>query len=184
MPDTFVLPLATQLFTCLQNAANANPNPPANYCYRIGNNPPHDLDFYTDLCCEGLGYLTLGDIFPSTDSFGEADIVRQAQSSCPPASWAVTFKIAIVRCAPTGTDLTMPTCDAWTAAFQQNVQDAQALRAAACCFRAYIQDNSGAYFGMSTIIGRQSQGEPQGGCVERSVDIMAQIPNCDCTETP
>lgn len=182
MPDVLVLPLAQVLLNCLCAAVSGNPNPPQNCCYRIGNNPPMDVDWYTDLCCEGLAYVSLGDIFPSTDSFGEADIVRQAASACPPASWAVTFRIGIIRCVPTGTSTTMPTCNQWTDAFIQNVHDAQALRAAACCFRSYVTSNTGAYFGMSTIIGRQSQGEPQGGCVERSMDIMAQIINCDCPE--
>jgi hypothetical protein len=33
---------------------------------------------------------------------------------------------------------------------------------------------------MSVVIERQNQGTPQGGCVERSMSIVAQIVNCDC----
>jgi len=38
----------------------------------------------------------------------------------------------------------------------------------------------GLFEGMSIVIERQTQGSPNGGCVERSLTITVQMPNCDC----
>jgi hypothetical protein len=152
---------------------------PAETCFRIGNEVPYDADLYFDMCCRGLAYASLGDIWPSSGSFPEQDINRQASAVCYPPAWAVQWRVGIIRCAPVGTDTSMPTCEEWTSAYLKQVADAAALRRIACCFRAAVR-NTTRFKGMSVVIERQTQGAPQGGCVERYFTIAVQMANCDC----
>lgn len=179
-PDQFVSVLMDQLLACLCEQAALQPNPPQNCCFRVGTEIAHDAGINEDLCCEGLAYVALGDTYPSSDSFPEQDIVRQANAHCAPPTWAQVFKVGIIRCVPVGDQFNPPSCAEWNEAARQNVIDAQTLRRVACCMRDFVVNNGGIFFGMSFVIERQSQGNPQGGCVERSMTLTAQFPNCDC----
>lgn len=172
---------ATQALSCLQLNYPVSGFVPGQFCVRVGTSVTYDIDTMLDLCCEGLGYVLLGATYPSSDSFPEQDIVRQARAVCPPVAWAQSIQVGIVRCIPTVVDDLggMPSCDDWNLAFQQNVADIIALRRMACCMRAWVQSQDD-LLGMSVVIERQTQGTPQGGCVERSVTISLQQPNCDC----
>lgn len=186
MADTQVNTVLDMTMLCLINAVTGNPNPPQNFCRRLDLQVAHDVDLWTDLCCEGLGYVSFGDVFPSWDSFPEPAVVSQANyGSCGIPAWGVQFRMGLIRCLPTGTDTTMPTCTDWDEASRQQADDSQALRRASCCLRQAIVGNSetpGPFWGMSVVIGNQSQIQLQGGCVERSVTITVQMPNCDCVD--
>jgi hypothetical protein len=177
--------LMETLLNCLQTSTARYPNAPGQICLRVGSEIAHDLGQWEDLCCDGLGYVALGDTYPSSDSFPEQDIIRQANTACAPPAWAQAFKVGIARCVPVSNEVSAgfepPSCAQWTAAGVQNVYDSAALRATACCFRTFVRGiNSGPLFGMSLVIERQVQGNPTGGCVERTMTITAQFPNCDC----
>lgn len=178
--DPLVSPLMDMLKECLCDAFSDHPSPPLHCCFRVGTEVAHDVALYGDLCCDGLAYVALGDIYPSSSSFPEQDIIRQANTVCAPPAWAVHFKLGVIRCSPVGTLQDMPTCAEWEAAAQINVMDARALRIAACCIRNQIVVAEGQMLGMSVVLERQVQGNPLGGCVERSFSIAIQIPNCDC----
>lgn len=182
--DTQVNALLDLAELCLTTALTGNPNPPAVICRRLDLQVAWDVDLYDDLCCEGLGYVSFGDIVPSWGDFPEPAVATQANlAACSVPSWAVALRMGIVRCVPSGTDTTMPTCTEWRASSVQQAHDAQALRAAACCLRQQIvseQQANEPFWGMDVVIGVQSQTQLQGGCVERNVVITAQIPNCDC----
>jgi hypothetical protein len=169
---------------CLTTAVTGNPNPPENFCRRLDLQVAHDADWYTDLCCEGLAYVSFGDVFPAWSEFPEPDVVRQANyGSCSPPAWAVQIRMGMIRCVPVQHHNGMPSCDDWTQASRQQADDSQALRAATCCFRQRIvadSDAPGIFWGMSAVIGNQGQIQLQGGCVERNVTVTVQIPNCDC----
>lgn len=182
--DTQVNTLLDWAELCLVTAVTGNPNPPENFCRRLDLQVAWDVDLYRDLCCEGLGYVSFGDVFPSWGDFPEPAIVNQGNyGSCSPPAWGVQIRLGLVRCLPQGTDTTMPTCDEWRATSVQQTHDSQALRAASCCLRQQIvavTDTPGPFWGMSAVIGTQSQIQLQGGCVERNVTITVQMPNCDC----
>lgn len=163
------------LLQCLCEAAATRPFPPQHCCFRVGDEIAHDADLFADLCCEGLGYVTLGDIYPVVDSFPEQSIVTQANQVCSFPSWAVSLKMGLVRCAPVGTNESMPTCVDWNAAAVQGVFDAQSLASAACCFKAAWLE---AEPGLSFVIGPNSTTTPQGGCVERFVTVQVQTTVC------
>jgi hypothetical protein len=166
------------LLSCLCEAVSGNPNPPQKCCFRIGEQVAHDADLFSDLCCEGLAYVALGDIYPVFGPFPEPGEVDQANRACSFPSWAINVRMGILRCTPVGTDTTMPTCAEWnTAAFQQ-IYDVQSLATAACCFkRSWVA----AQPGMSVVIGTNSTTVPEGGCVERFIGMQIQTINCpDC----
>lgn len=180
MSDQQTLALATQLLNCLCVAVSGNPNPPQHCCYRVGNEVAYDAAQEADLCCEGLAYVTMGDVYPSVSSFPDQDIIRQIDGNCIPASWGVEFRIGIIRCAPVGDENFPPSCADWNASFIQSAHDSQALRKAACCFRNWLSTST-QFMGMSMVIQRQTQAGPSGGCLERVQPLVVQIPNCDCS---
>jgi hypothetical protein len=168
--------LSGALLSCLCNAVTGHPGAPQHCCYRVGTEPVHDIDLETqiDLCCEGLAYVLLRDVYPSVESFPDNDIVRQADARCTPPAWGVGLRVGIVRCAPEVSD-----CPANNEAFVQNVYDVLSLNEAMCCFRAFVNE-SPTFMGMSLVIERNQQGSTSGGCTERYVNLVAQIPNLDC----
>ncbi len=176
-----LLELGAAALNCLSLAVSGFPNVPSHIAYRVGSEVAHDLGQFVDFCCEGLAYVSLGDTFPSSTSFPDQDIIRQANSVCSPAAWAQEIRLGIIRCVPAGDENGEPPTDAeWNAAFIQNAYDSAALRKAACCLRQWVVTGTDFWLGMSAVINRQIQINPQGGCVERYVTIAVQFPNCDC----
>lgn len=174
-PVQRLVEIVNTLLACVCEAAALRPNPPVHCCLRVGQEVAHDADMFDDLCCEGLGYVSLGDIFPVVDSFPEQSIVTQANQVCSFPSWAVNLKAGLVRCAPIGTDNAMPTCADWNAAALQGMYDAQSLSSAVCCFKqAWLVLEPG----LSVVIGPNTTTTPQGGCIERSITIQVQTTVC------
>ena len=174
---THLQTIAETLLSCLCEAVSGAANPPQNCCFRVGDNVTMDADLYTDLCCEGLAYVSLGEIYPVVDSFPEHSIVTQANQVCSFPSWAISLKAGIIRCVPVGTDTTMPTCADWNSTALQQMVDAESLARAACCFKqAWITSEAG--IGMSVVIGSNTGTAPEGGCVERSITLQVQTINC------
>jgi hypothetical protein len=185
LPDIIALDpvyvVAAKALECLQASFPVSGYAPGQFCFRVGTNVTYDIDQFQDLCCDGLGYVMLGETTVSSASFPEQDIVRQANSVCAPAAWAQSLTVGIIRCIPTVMDDegSMPTCADWTLAFYQNVADVLALREAACCLRSWFVNQTGLLEGMSIVMQPQSQGAPQGGCVERSMTVTFQMPLCE-----
>jgi len=172
----FTLELSTALLSCLCNAVTGMPDPPRHCCYRVGTEPVHDIDLETqiDLCCEGLAYVLLRDVYPSSESFPDNDIIRQVQGGCAWPAWAVGLRIGIVGCVGHSSK-----CAPNNAEFLTNLHRMQALNTAVCCFREFIR-TSDTLSGFNLVIERQVQGSTSGGCTERYVNLVAQIPNLDC----
>lgn len=177
------LVLAQFVKTCLCDSVALLTVPPQHCRFQVGNEGFAGIDLYTDECCEGVAYVAMGDIYPSWNSFPDADIVRQANNRCVIPAWAVDFKLGIMRCSPRGTEATTPTDAEWNAAALLNIADAQALRRATCCIRTglatAITPYEEQFDGMSMSIGRQSSPSPQGGCMERYVTVTIQFINCE-----
>lgn len=167
------------LLNCLCAAVASRPNPPANCCYRTGDQIAEDADQFSDLCCEGLAYVSLGDIYPADDLVSRSQTAtRQTARACPFPAWAVVFRIGIIRCSPVGgNDGSMPTCTDWNSSASQMFIDSAAIREASCCFRSYWFSTGDP--GMDVLIDRQSTNSPQGGCVERFGTLVAQFTNLE-----
>src|SRR5262245_8457634 len=122
MAETVLYKVADTLLTCLCQELAVNPNPPRYCCIRAGAEVTQDLGARVgDECCEGLGYVKVNSIFPSTNfplPDDEAyDCVR---------AWAIELEMGVFRCAPQGGTGLVP-CEAWTATAQQLMDDAQAM---------------------------------------------------------
>lgn len=186
MATDYPLQLSTLMFNCLTTAVGLMDAAirPQEICYRVGSEVAHDADMTTDLCCLGLAYVSALDIWPSSASFPEQDIVRQATAKCMPPAWGFQLKVGIVRCAPVSSDDmgSMPTCTQWTEAHVKTLADAMALQRTACCFRNAVLSDPNDLLGMSVVIERQVQGSPLGGCVERYMNVSVQFPNTICCE--
>lgn len=181
-----VYQFAAQALACLQATYPVSGYAPALYQFRVGTSVTYDIDQYQDLCCPGVGYVMLGETYPSSSSFPEQDVVRQANTVCAPPAWAQRITVGIIRCIPTVVDEqgTMPSADDWLLAFYKNVADTIALRRTACCLRSWLTEQTGLLLGMSMVIENQTQGSPQGGCVERTLTMALQHMNCDCFGQP
>lgn len=166
--------IGTMLLSCLCTAATGAANPPQHCCLRIGDEIIQDADIDSDLCCEGLAYVSFGNIYPVSDGFPEPDVSRQATARCSFPSWGVDLRMGIMRCAPVGGEH-MLTCEDWTAMTLQSLADAQTLAEAACCFRS---DWMSLELGLPVILGTISTTPPIGGCIERFTTIQVQTPNC------
>lgn len=175
----YIGPLLVQALSCICEQTALIPHAPQHCCFRVGTEIIHDLGFSVDQCCEGVAYVALGDLFPSANSFPEADIVRQANSNCAPPAWGLYIKLGIIRCIPVG-GMDPLDCNGWNNAALQNIYDAKALMNTACCIRDWVTKEEPRFTGMSVIIDRQTQGNPLGGCIERSMTMAIQIPNCEC----
>ena len=174
----FLGPLMNAALSCLCESVSTIPNPPANCCFRVGTEVVHDLGLFEDLCCEGIAYVMLGELYPASEQFPRPDLVRQATGACAPATWAVYLKMGLIRCIPVG-GVDPLSCFQWNNAAVQNVYDTMALSRAACCLRTFVV-NEWDQIGMSVVIERQTQGNPSGGCIERSITFVTQIPNIEC----
>jgi hypothetical protein len=172
--------IAAALLSCVSTEVAKISTPPQHVRYAVGTEVVWDVSTTQDLCCEGLAYVFLGQTYWSVDTFPEIDQIRQRSGSCPPPAWAQKFQIGIVRCAPTG-DLSAIISDAqWNAAAALNMEDAAALRRIACCIREWVDAQTGDLLGMSLYVDQQNQVTPQGGCLERHMEITTQFPNKDC----
>lgn len=166
---------------CLCDAVALSTKPPEHCRFQVGILGFAGIDLISDECCKGVAYVALGDVYPSSESFPEMNLVRQVNGRCKIEAWAAEFRVGIIRCAPTGTNTSSPTDAAWNAAALLNYQDSQILRRMSCCVRTGIEDagTDNQFLGMSVIIGRQVQGPNGGGCVDRYVPITVQIPVCE-----
>jgi hypothetical protein len=176
--DTLIL--SDVLLACLCAAVSGMPaaDQPRHCCYRVGTEPVHDVELDQmhprDMCCEGLAYVLLRDNYPSSESFPDNDIIRQVQGACAWPAWAVGFRMGIVGCIPYEFN-----CTPNNAAFLANLRRMEAINTAVCCFREFIR-TSERFAGFNLVVERQTQGSTSGGCTERYVNLVAQIPNLDC----
>ena len=125
------LDLADALLGCLEVALAGNPNPPARLCLRVGEEVRQDLSLTEDECCDGLAYVKINQVYPST-TFPQ---ILEDPTNCAIDYWAVDLEMGVFRCAPTGSLEQVATCEQWNAAASQVAYDAAAMRAAASCFR-------------------------------------------------
>lgn len=174
MADTIILNLANALLDCLETAATANPDPPAQFCLRAGGPVIHDIDASGSsdtTCCPGLGYVKVGRLFPST-TFPDPD---PRSDKCLSLTRALELQMGIVRCIPGMGTPEGPSCADWTSAATHDADDIDALWTAVCCW-----DDTAAF---KTVRGRrfsivESNVIAEGDCIERFMTLLVEIPRC------
>lgn len=131
MPVPAELDLAVSLLECLRITLTANPNPPARFCLRVGEEVRQDLSLFEDECCDGLAYVKVNQVFPST-TFPE---VQENPANCAIDYWGVDLEMGVFRCSPSGDLEELATCEQWSEAAYQVHYDGEAMRRAVACFR-------------------------------------------------
>lgn len=174
MADTTLLPLASALLDCLDTELALNPDPPANSCLQVANQVIHDVDGTVSLdkvCCPGLDYVRIGQVYPSTD-FPTPD---SRNDKCLSLSRVVEFTAGVVRCIPKMGTPEGPDCVDWTLAATHDANDIDALYRAVCCFVATPEFKAmrGRRWAVQT-----STAEQTADCIERMLIIAVEVGKC------
>lgn len=180
MADTLIQPVAEDLLLCFRNALLAEHGPtemptgtmPSEVCARVGEVASMDASMFEDLCCSGLAWVRVADIFSSATDFPTPDTLT-VWSGCGPRAWGVVFELGVMRCAPTGDINTIPTCEEWTALQENVMKDAKAMRQAFCCI--FRQFDAG-----SIALGSWVPLPTTGGCAGGTWQVTVQIINSEC----
>lgn len=170
--DTMVLPIAENLLACLCEAVAEAPNPPASCCLRPGVTVAQGVSEHEDECCEGLAWVRVSRVWPTGSEVG-FPAINDDPFNCSPISYGIEMEMGIYRCAPTGDERNLPTCDEWTATTEQILDDAASMRRAWCCFR----DN---YDNSAKLVGQWIPVMVQGGCTGGTMTIMIESYCTDC----
>ena len=169
MADDPILPVANLLLDCLCETVATRANPPLECCLRYGTEVPQDA-IPVDICCAGLGYVRIGDMFPSGQAFPDPDDVGQG---CIGQHWAVEMEMGIFRCAKAAN------CETWTTETEQHLVDRWSLVEASCCFGKRFNNT---YHGALSWIPLTGTPLPiSGRCSGSTLTIVVQVPGPCCT---
>jgi hypothetical protein len=183
MTDTLIQPMADELLACFCAALTTEFGSttiaqgglrPTECCMRVGEIVSMDASVYEDVCCTGLAWLRVVDIFASSNDFPAPDTTI-VWTGCGPVAWGVVFELGVARCAPTGTIDTIPTCDDWTALQSLIMRDAKAMRQAFCCLFSQLDPST-------VAVGSWAPLPTSGGCAGGTWQVSVQIQNTECCE--
>jgi hypothetical protein len=160
------LTVANLLLDCLCRKLAVRDNPPASCCLRFGTDVAQDV-LPEDLCCEGFGYVRIGDMFASSDEFPEPD----GASNCQGAMWAMELEMGVLRCG------NPEDCEVWNAGTAQHISDRMAMIEALCCFKTSME-TGGLYLNM--LVGAGSPLPIEGNCNGATQTVTVQIHGACC----
>lgn len=171
--DTFVLPAAETLLSCLCDALGDNPNPPAQCCLRAGDIFIADIDGNTAIdkaCCPGTAWVRIGSKYPSS-TFPVPDSQPARGNNCFPVSYAVELTMGVARCVPNIGTVAGPSCVDWTSAATQDAHDLDAMTRALCCWGEALGKNKLWLAGVSVVT-------LVGDCLQREWPVTMSAPRC------
>lgn len=180
MTDTMIQPIAEDLLECFRVALLAEHGTvemptgtmPSEVCFRVGELASMDASAFQDLCCSGLAWLRVVDIFASRTDFPTPDTLT-VWNGCGPVAWGAVFELGVMRCAPTGDIYTIPTCEQWTDLQVNVMKDAKAMRQAFCCLFNQLDPGS-------VALGSWEPLPTTGGCAGGTWQVSVQILNSEC----
>jgi hypothetical protein len=178
--DKMVMPIALNAHACLVVEVGKVASPPKHVQIRPGATFTAMADQVGDECCDGIAWVRPGTQTPTTghwpDPIDNVDGVDGGQ----PVYWAVQLELGIERCIPTvsnveGEQGRAPTGAQWLQATQDHLDDAAALRRAACCLMdTYGKDG--------VLIGPVTPLQNEGNCGGQTVVVTVRAPACDCID--
>jgi hypothetical protein len=166
--DDPVFPIAELLLACLCETVAVKPNPPKLCCLRFGTEVAQDI-FPQDVCCSGLGYVRVGDMFPSSQSFPNPDDPGQG---CVGQAWAVEMELGIFRCADTSD------CESCTSGTRQHLIDRWSMVEAVCCFEKRFRKSTHGALSWYPVSGSPLPNE--GNCGGATLSVVVQVPGACC----
>jgi hypothetical protein len=167
--DPIAQPILDALRECLDDQLNYVHAKPASVCLRPGDRVDLLIAQGRDECCEGLGWVRLAAVYPTT-TFPVPD---ESYSKCN-TGWAVVAELGVARCAPVPEADELPTCADWTDVSHAVMADAAAMRRALMLFRR-IDD----YRHIPLVTGRWLPLTTEGGCVGGTMTTTVWAPYCD-----
>lgn len=187
MSDLVVAPIAEDLLQCFCDALLNQHGPvymvnggtrPGECCFRSGEIVSADASVNEDLCCSGLAWVRVADIFASSTDFPTPDTTLVV-SGCGVPAWGIVFELGVLRCAPTGDTYSIPTCDQWTALQQALFLDQAAMREAMCCL---IELQNSRNLQQTVAIGSWNPLPTSGGCAGGTWQVTVQVINEECCQ--
>lgn len=167
--DPTVLPAAAVLLACLEAELSMTATPPRSVSMRVGATVELLLSSSRDECCEGVGWVRVVAIYPST-TFPVPD---DQYTACAPIQWAAVLEMGVARCALTPGANTIPTADEWNTIAATVLDDAAAMRRALCCYADEDPDRM-------WIAGTWQPLPVEGGCLGGTQTVTVAVPACDC----
>lgn len=164
-------PLAAALLACLAREMENLARPPKNISLRPGAQATINLSTRRDECCEGLAWVRVTGIVPSsTVNWPAADVVP---TNCGPQMLAVQLEMGIVRCAPTPPAEQLVTDEQWNALSELILDDYAAMYRAFCC----LMDR---YDTRKFLLGSWTPLGPDGNCIGGILPLTVSAPPCYC----
>lgn len=162
---------AQVLLACFTTALNERPAPPAYIMLRPGQEVTPLLSTTKDECCQGLAWVRVAgiEVAPSLD--------LQTGRRCFGTLRQITLELGVMRCAPTPPANTIPTADQWGALFLQLDSDYDAMEAALCCLRPFVEERTDEV----PVAGEYEPIGPDGNCIGGRMTITLEA-DCGCTE--
>lgn len=155
------LTVANLLLDCLCKKLAVRENPPKLCCLRFGTDVTQDV-LPEDICCEGLGYVRIGEMFASSASFPEPD----PADNCQGAMWALELEMGVLRCGDPAD------CEAWNAGAAQHISDRMAMIEVLCCLKDSLEREN---LYLNTFVGQGSPLTNEGNCTGAVQTVTVQI---------
>lgn len=175
--DPVVTPIATSLLaamtTVFAQLDTLTGQPIRPVCLRTGARPVLLASPSEDECCLRLAWLRRTQLYPSVQ--GRFPAPDPDAEPCDVRRWGVAFELGASRCAPLGSDTSLPTCADWTAVTLAGYDDGAALRRAVLLWQESHQHDT-------VKIVSDDPGEVEGGCVHTTLSIVVAAPACDYWE--
>ncbi len=170
--DLVATPLAMRLLLCLSGQVAQLEKPPAHVMLRSGNQVNYLMSLTQNECCEGLAWVRVSQIVPSSGpNWPSQDVVP---NRCGTQRYAVELEMGVVRCAPVATDRSIPSDDQWNISAVDTLADFAAMDRAICCF---IDGFTGL-----TLPGAWNPIAVQGMCVGGTMQLTASANPCNCID--
>lgn len=177
--DLVITPVAARMLGCLATQVGLmdEVDRPKHIGLRPGAQAPIGISTRRDECCEGLAWVRVTQVVPSsTNNWPSADVVPQGQ--CGTKMLAIGLEIGIVRCAPTPPAEKMVTDEQWNRVASLTYLDYAVMERAICCFVDGYR--------FLTLQGQWTPLGVDGNCVGGTINLnVAALPcNCEDVESP
>lgn len=173
--DRVITPVAARLLGCLATQVALWPEliRPRHVGLRPGAQAPIGISTSRDECCEGLAWVRLTGVVPSsTQNWPSADVVPQG--GCGTLMLALNFEIGIVRCAPTPNASKMTSVEAWNMLSERAYLDYITMTRAICCFQAGTS--------RLTLVGAYAPLGVDGNCYGGTISFSVAALPCNCED--
>lgn len=171
-----ILTMATSLLDCLQAQFNTpidSLDVPGHFFLQTGEQISEDIDPVNggDLCCEGAGWVRIGDTYPSS-SFPAPD---DTTKGCFPTGWAQVLEIGLLGCYVPGGQVAMASDAQRNQAAFEDAARLMTIKNAICCWGNGLKStNRGRLWFVQSI----AVSGPRGNCISRVGTILVSAPKC------